>query len=132
MFAKNDDAGRGGFGATFAKAYALCLQTVPTAQRLDDVQDIREKAISLAAYARRAGNSEAERQAEQIRALAERRIQQLLGEAEMVTRPAMLAPTLRNDVRGSQGGKARAARLTPEHRSAIARRAATERWKTTA
>jgi hypothetical protein len=93
---------RDGFDeAAFAELYGLCLQAMSKARRLGDFENICEKAILLAAHARQAGNIEAERQSEEIRALADRRIRQLLGEAETATGPIMLAPAVRNDVRGS-------------------------------
>ena len=86
MLAKSDDAARGGFGETFAEAYVLCLQAIPEARRLDDVEDIRAIAIRLAGYARRANNPEAERQCDEIRALVEQRTRQLLGQPETLIR----------------------------------------------
>jgi hypothetical protein len=55
-------------------------------------------AIRLAGYARWAKNSEVEQQSEEIRTLAERRIRQLLADAETATKAAMLAPD-RGDLR---------------------------------
>jgi hypothetical protein len=74
MVAASENAGRGVFGQAFASACALCLQVIPEARRLEDLEDMREKATSLAWCARRAGNAEAQRQSEEIRELAERRI----------------------------------------------------------
>ena len=127
MLAKSDDAARGGFGETFAEAYVLCLRAIPEARRLDDVEDIRAIAIRLTGYARRAKNPEAQQQSEEIRTLAEQRIRQLLAEAGMATKAAMLAPD-RGDVPGRKGGLARAAKLTSERRAEIARAAAAARW----
>jgi hypothetical protein len=127
MLAESDDAARGGFGETFAEAYVLCLRAIPEARRLEDVEDIRAIAIRLAGYARRAKNPDAERQCDEIRALVEQRIRQLLAEAETATTEAILAPDRRN-VRGHKGGLARAAKLTAERRAEIARAAAAARW----
>ena len=127
MLAESEDAARGGFGETFAEAYVSCLRAIPEARRIDDVEDIRETANRLAGYARRAKNSEAEQQSEEIRTLAEQRIRQLLAEAETATKAARLAPD-RRDVRGRKGGLARAVKLTPERRAEIARAAAAARW----
>jgi hypothetical protein len=127
MLAESDDAARGGFGETFAEAYVSCLRAIPEARRLDDVEDIRAIAIRLAGYARQAKNAEAEQQSEGIRTLAEQRIRQLLAEAQTATKAAILAPD-RRDVRGRNGGLARAAKLTSERRAEIARAAAAACW----
>ena len=42
--------------------------------------------------------------------------------------PEVYAPKPQGDTPGSEGGKARAAKLTPEERSKNARRAAEARW----
>ena len=128
MLANSDEAARGGFGETFAEAYVLCLQAIPEARRLEDVEDIRAIVIRLAGYARRAKNPEAERQCEEIRALVEQRTRQLLGQPEALITDAMRAPALAGDVRGRKGGLARAVKLTPERRAEIARAAAAARW----
>jgi hypothetical protein len=128
MLAESEDAARGGFGETFAEAYVLCLRAIPEARRIDDVEDIRETANRLAGYARRAKNSEAEQQSEEIRTLAEQRIRQLMAEAETATKAAMRAQVVAGDVRGRKGGLARAAKLTSERRAEIARVAAAARW----
>jgi hypothetical protein len=126
MVAKTDDATSGGFGQAFADAYALCLRAIPEA-RFEDLEDIREIATRLAGHARLAKNSEAELQSEEIRALAERRIEELFG--ALVAQPAMLAPAVHGGVRGRAGGVVRAAKLSAERRREIARRAAQARWE---
>ena len=128
MLAESDDAARGGFGETFAEAYVLCLQAIPEARRLEDVEDIRAIAIRLVGYARRAQNFEAEQQSNEICTLADQRIRQLRADAETATKDAMRAQALAGDVRGRKGGLARAAKLTSERRAEIARAAAAARW----
>ena len=128
MLAKSGDAARDGFGETFAKAFVLCLQAIPEARRLDEVEDIRAIAMRLVGYARRAKNPEAERQSDEIRTLAEQRTRQLLGQPETLSADAVRAPALAGDVRGRKGGLARAAKMTSERRAEIARAAAAARW----
>ena len=82
----------------------------------------------MAGYARRAKNAEVEQQSEEICTLADKRIRQMLAEAETATKAAMRAQVLTGDVRGRKGGLARAAKLTSERRAEIARAAAAARW----
>lgn len=56
------------------------------------------------------------------------RIDAILGDAEQETPTKDPERVARGKLGGSKGGKARAAKLTPEERSAIAKRAAAARW----
>jgi hypothetical protein len=61
---------------------AMC-RAIAEAYAVDEVKDIRDKAIALEHYAAMARNTEAERQACEIRLRAERRCGQLLAERQM-------------------------------------------------
>ena len=56
---------------------AMC-RAIGAAYRVDEVKDIRDKALAVEHYCRQAGNTEAERQACEIRLRAERKAGQLL------------------------------------------------------
>jgi hypothetical protein len=60
---------------------AMC-RAIAAAYDIDEVKDIRDKAMALERYAAQARNTEAERQACEIRLRAERRAGQLLREME--------------------------------------------------
>ena len=49
------------------------IEAIDTCHRIDEVRDIRERAIALSVYARQAKNIEAERRAAEIRLRAERK-----------------------------------------------------------
>jgi hypothetical protein len=72
---------------------------------IDEVKDIRDKAMALELYAKQARNTDAERKASEIRLRAERRTGELLKELARAT-PADA---------GSQGGIAKAANTMPEN-----------------
>lgn len=61
---------------------AMCA-AIAAAYEVDEVKDIRDKARALEVYSRQARNTEAERQACEIRLRAERRCGKLLREREM-------------------------------------------------
>ncbi len=58
---------------------AMCT-AIAECERVDEVKDIRDKAIAIEAYAKQAMNTEAERQACNIRLRAERKVGQMLKE----------------------------------------------------
>jgi hypothetical protein len=60
---------------------AMC-QAIATAYQVDEVKDIRDRAIALEHYSRLAHNVEAERQCCEIRLRAERKAGQLLAKRE--------------------------------------------------
>jgi hypothetical protein len=66
---------------TLVRYDAMCV-AIAEAFAVDEVKDIRDKAIAMEAYARQARNTEAERKACEIRLRAERRCGQLLSELE--------------------------------------------------
>ncbi len=53
-------------------------RAISAAYKVDEVKDIRDKALAVEHYCRQAGNTEAERQACEIRLRAERKAGQLL------------------------------------------------------
>jgi hypothetical protein len=62
--------------------YDSMCRAIDAAYRVDEVKDIRDKAIALEHYTRQAHNVEAERQACEIRLRAERKAGKLLAEME--------------------------------------------------
>jgi hypothetical protein len=60
--------------------YAAMCREIAHCARVDEVKNIRDKAMALAVYAKQALNQEAERQAAEIRLRAEIRAGELLGE----------------------------------------------------
>jgi hypothetical protein len=58
---------------------AMC-SAIAVARRVDEIKNIRDKAVALAAYAKQAKNHDAERWAQEIRIRAERKTGQLLRE----------------------------------------------------
>ena len=62
---------------TLARYDAMC-RAIDAAHKVDEVKDIRDKAVALEHYARQAQNTEAERRACEIRLRAERKAGQLL------------------------------------------------------
>ena len=80
-----DDDGRGramSDGTQLVRYDAMC-HAIAEAHAVDEVKDIRDKAMALEHYARQARNTEAERQAIQIRMRAEQRCGELLAGREM-------------------------------------------------
>lgn len=68
--------------ATALVRYDAMCTAIAAAYAVDEVKDIRDKARAIEVYARQAKNTEAERQACEIRLRAERRAGQLLVERE--------------------------------------------------
>ncbi|MGD0073341.1 MAG: MT-A70 family methyltransferase [Candidatus Binataceae bacterium] len=66
-------------GYELAKYDAMC-RAIEAAHQVDEVKDIRDKALALEAYAQQARNTEAEWRAAEIRLRAERKAGQLLAE----------------------------------------------------
>jgi hypothetical protein len=60
---------------------AMCA-AITECHRIDEVKDLRDKAMALELYARQARNTDAERKASEIRLRAERRTGELLKELE--------------------------------------------------
>jgi hypothetical protein len=58
--------------------YDAMVKAIAMAYKVDEVKDIRDKAVALEAYAKQAKNTEAERRACEIRLRAERKAGQLL------------------------------------------------------
>jgi hypothetical protein len=66
-------------GTELVRYDAMC-RAIAEAYSVDEVKDIRDKAVAIAAYAKQANNHEAELQAIQIRVRAERKAGELLKE----------------------------------------------------
>lgn len=88
--------------ATALVRYDAMCTAIAAAYAVDEVKDIRDKARAIEVYARQAKNTEAERQACEIRLRAERRAGQLLAETQK-----------RNGARGNPGGQG--ARIVESH-----------------
>ena len=58
--------------------YDAMVTAIQVCERVDEVKDIRDKAVALEAYAKQANNMEAERQCALIRVRAERKCGQML------------------------------------------------------
>ena len=58
-------------------------RAIDAAHAVDEVKDIRDRAVALEHYARQAQNTDAERRAAEIRLRAERKARQLLATREM-------------------------------------------------
>lgn len=72
-----------------AKYDTMCV-AIEAARAVDEVKDIRDKALAIQAYARQAKNLDAERHAAEIRVRAERRCGELLSEMPKATGAAGL------------------------------------------
>lgn len=70
--------------ATALVRYEAMCQAIAEAYAVDEVKDLRDKALAIEVYARQAKNVEAERQACEIRLRAERRWGQLYKASEKV------------------------------------------------
>ena len=64
--------------------YDTMCRAIAAAYEVDEVKELRDKAMALEHYSRQARNTEAERQACEIRLRAERRAGELLAQAERV------------------------------------------------
>lgn len=71
-------------GTELVRYDAMC-RAITAAHAVDEVKDIRDKAMALEHYARQARNTDAERQAIQIRMRAEQRCGELLAGREMAS-----------------------------------------------
>tara|TARA_R110000787_G_scaffold71724_2_gene159641 strand:+ start:440 stop:1036 length:597 start_codon:yes stop_codon:yes gene_type:complete len=65
--------------------YDAMVTAIQVCERVDEVKDIRDKAVALEAYAKQANNMEAERQCALIRVRAERKCGQMLRDTEKAT-----------------------------------------------
>ena len=68
--------------------YDAMVNAIIVCERVDEVKDIRDKAVALEAYAKQANNLEAERQCALIRVRAERKCGQMLRDTEKAKRGA--------------------------------------------
>ena len=68
--------------SALVKYDAMC-RAIDSAYAVDEVKDIRDKALAFEAYAKQAKNTEAERRACEIRLRAERKAGQILSKMEM-------------------------------------------------
>jgi hypothetical protein len=76
---------RGLSGTTQLVLYDAMCRAIAAAYAVDEVKDIRDKALALEVYARQAQNVRAEWQAHQVRKRAERKGGELLAEREVAT-----------------------------------------------
>lgn len=67
--------------------YDRMLYAIAECHRVDEVKDIRDKAMALEMYAKQASNTIAERNACDIRLRAERKVGQMLAELQRATAP---------------------------------------------
>jgi hypothetical protein len=81
---------------------AMC-SAIAECHSVDEVKDLRDKAMALELYARQARNTDAERKASEVRLRAERRTGELLKELDRST-PVQA---------GAEGGAAKAGRVAP-------------------
>ena len=65
--------------------YDTMCRAIALAYEVDEVKDIRDKHLAIEVYARQAQNTEAERQAREIRIRAERKAGELLARRVMAT-----------------------------------------------
>ena len=77
-------------GTALVRYDAMC-SAIEAAHEVDEVKDIRDKAVALEHYARQAQNTSAERQACEIRLRAERKAGQLLAANLKNGRPAKVS-----------------------------------------
>ncbi len=68
-------------GISLVRYDAMC-RAIDQAHTVDDVKDIRDKALAIEAYTRQAKNKEAERRAREIRLRAERKVGKLLRQSD--------------------------------------------------
>jgi hypothetical protein len=73
--------------ATALIRYDAMVRAIDAAYKVDEVKDIRNKAVALEHYARQARNTEAERRACEIRLRAERKAGQLRAKEKLKGRP---------------------------------------------
>lgn len=76
---------------TLVRYDAMC-RAIDAAHEIDEVKDIRDKAVALEHYARQAQNTDAERHACEIRLRAERKAGQLLTKGLKNGRPEKVSP----------------------------------------
>jgi len=95
--------------------YEAMVYAIAECHAIDEVKDIRDKAMALELYAKQARNTDAERKASEIRLRAERRTGELLKDLARAT-PVEA---------GSQGGNAKAANTLPENVAPPTMRSAT-------
>jgi len=96
--------------------YDSMVHAISECHRVDEVKDIRDKALALEAYAKQAKNTEAERKAADIRLRAERRCGQLLRELARAEAGARRNP---NGRRGKKPGSAAVTQAPSPYASAL-------------
>lgn len=72
--------------------YDAMIHAITECHRVDEVKDLRDKAMALEMYARQAKNKDAERKASDVRLRAERRTGELLKELARAEAGAMRNP----------------------------------------
>lgn len=86
--------------------YDAMVNAIAVCERIDEVKDIRDKALALEAYAKQANNLEAERQCALIRVRAERKCGQMLRDTEKAKGTVLDGKNSDGSVRASNQSRA--------------------------